>query len=210
MFFEFFGGDVMPDLAILIPAAGASRRMRGTDKLLEVVDGQPQLRRATKMAMDTGAKVLVTLPGSGPLLPARQSALSGLRVAQILVDDWHDGMAASLRAGAVQAGLVEGLMILLPDMPGITRDDLEGMIAAFATDPSRPLRATTQGGQAAGHPVIFPRHLIQELTVLTGDRGGQIVLEGEAIRAYPLPGNRAIEDLDTPEDWAEWRQRTGR
>lgn len=196
----------MTDLAILIPAAGASRRMRGTDKLLEEVDGQPQLRRVAAMALATGAQVLVTLPESGPLLPARRAALTGLRVRTIPVPDWHEGMAASLRAGAREAGAVEGLMILMPDMPSLEREDIEAMIVAFAADPTRPLRATTEGG-TGGHPVIFPRRLLQEVMVLTGDRGGRAVLEGEEVRAIPLPGARAIEDLDTPEDWADWRRR---
>lgn len=199
----------MPDLCILIPAAGASRRMRGSDKLLELVDGQPQLRRVAAMALETGARVLVTLPEGGLLNAARRNVLTGLRVTQIPVPDWHDGMSASLRAGAREAGPVAGMMVLLPDMPSLTRTDLDGLIKTFASDPSRPVRAVTENGKG-GHPVIFPHRLFQELTVLTGDRGGRVVLEGEKVRTHPLPGNRAMEDLDTPEDWADWRRRAGR
>ncbi|WP_412506377.1 NTP transferase domain-containing protein, partial [Roseovarius sp. SYSU LYC5161] len=52
----------MADLVILLPAAGASARMEGPDKLLEPVDGMPLLRRQVLMALATGAPVLVTLP----------------------------------------------------------------------------------------------------------------------------------------------------
>jgi CTP:molybdopterin cytidylyltransferase MocA len=41
--------------------------------------------------------------------------------------------------------------------------------------------------------------------VLNGDRGARIVLEGETVRVLPLPGRRAVTDLDTPEDWEAWR-----
>ena len=195
----------MIDLAILIPAAGASRRMRGADKLLEDIDGEPALRRAARLAKATGATVIVTLPDSGPMLPSRRAALIGLGLRPVEIDDYHDGLAASLRAGAHAAGAAEGLMVFLPDMPGIGADDLSTLIAAFAEDPTRPLRATASDG-AQGHPVIFPRRLFQEMSVLVGDRGGRVILEEENTRLIPLPGRRAVEDLDTPEDWERWRR----
>lgn len=194
----------MIDLAILIPAAGASSRMKGADKLLEDVDGETALRRAAVLAQRTGATVIVTLPDAGPMLQSRRAALMGLGLKPVEIGDYHDGMAASLRAGAKAAGSVEGLMVLLPDMPGIEADDLSTLIAAFSEDPTRPIRATAEDG-TEGHPVIFPRRLFQELSVLVGDRGGRALLEEERVRLVPLPGRRAIEDLDTPEDWERWR-----
>ncbi|OYX43248.1 MAG: hypothetical protein B7Z02_09590 [Rhodobacterales bacterium 32-67-9] len=197
----------MTDLAILVPAAGASRRMRGSDKLLEEVGGEPALRHTAGLAVETGAQVIVTLPASGPLVPARRAVLMGLGVRVVPIPDAHEGMAASLRAGAQNIGQAEGLMVLLPDMPDIDGADLTRMIAAFAADPTRPVRATTEDGTEAGHPVILPRRLMQEMAVLTGDRGGRVVLEGEAVRSVALPGRRAVTDLDTPEDWEAWRRR---
>lgn len=199
----------MTDLAILIPAAGASRRMRGSDKLLEEVEGDPVLRHIAALAVGTGARVIVTLPSSGPLVPARRAVLMGLGVRIVPIPDAHEGMAASLRAGAREIGQAEGLMVLLPDMPEIDGDDLARMIATFAEEPTCPLRATTEDGTEAGHPVILPRRLMQEMAVLTGDRGGRVVLEGERLRTCALPGRRAVTDLDTPEDWEAWRRRGG-
>lgn len=196
----------MVDLAIVIPAAGASSRMGGHDKLLMEVGGEPIIRRCVAMAKATGAQVIVTLPQSGPMLPARRTALVGLGVRPVEIADYHDGMSASLRAGVREADQAEGLMVLLPDMPDLTPDDLRRVIAAFAEDPARPARAMGEFG-APGHPVIFPRRLFQEISVLTGDIGAQRVLEGEAIRKVPLPGAHATTDLDTPEDWVGWRRR---
>lgn len=195
----------MAELVILIPAAGASRRMRGADKLLEEIDGEPILRRTARIAAEAGAPVLVTLPDTGPLVPARRAALTGLGARILPVPDAHEGMAASLRAGAREIGPAEGLMILLPDMPEITAADLRRLARAFAEDPSMPLRAATGDRTEAGHPVILPRRLMQEVAVLNGDRGARIVLEGERVRLVPLPGRHAVTDLDTPEDWDLWR-----
>jgi CTP:molybdopterin cytidylyltransferase MocA len=199
----------MADLVVLIPAAGASRRMRGTDKLLEEVGGEPILRRTARIAAETGGTVLVTLPDTGPLLPARRAALAGLGVRILAVPDSHEGMAASLRAGAREIGNAEGMMVLMPDMPDIDESDIRRLAEAFAADPARPLRATTEDGAEAGHPVILPRRLMQEVAVLNGDRGARIVLEDETVRPCPLPGRHAVTDLDTPEDWDAWRAARG-
>src|SRR5690606_9713569 len=129
------GEDAMAALVILIPAAGASRRMRGADKLLEDVDDEPVLRRTARIAAEV-APVLVTLPDTGPLAPARRAALAGLAARILPVADAHEGMAASLRAGAREIGAAEGMMILMPDMPDVTAEDLHRLAVAFAADPT--------------------------------------------------------------------------
>ena len=114
-------------------------------------------------------------------------------------------MAASLRAGVAAAGSAMGLMVHMPDMPDITSKDIAALIAAFSTAPTKVLRAATEDG-TPGHPLIFPRRLYSELAVVTGDVGGRRVLSGERVTLHQLDGRRAIDDLDTREDWQRWRQ----
>ncbi|MCB2110998.1 MAG: NTP transferase domain-containing protein [Defluviimonas sp.] len=198
----------MNRLAVLIPAAGAARRMGGGDKLTEDVGGEPALRRAARLASELGAQVIVTLPAASERLSARRAALAGLQVRCLEIADWREGMAASLRAGAAAAEGAQGLMVLLPDMPGIEPADLAALFAAFLAAPDRPLRATTPDG-APGHPVILPARLLPAMETLTGDRGAAGLLATEAARLVVLAGDRAIRDLDTPEDWARWRATRG-
>jgi CTP:molybdopterin cytidylyltransferase MocA len=42
---------------------------------------------------------------------------------------------------------------------------------------------------------------------LSGDEGAKRILSQEASRVHlvPLADDRALVDLDTPEDWAAWR-----
>ena len=195
----------MEEVLILIPAAGAPSRMRGADKLMQDVGGEPALRRTARIARATGARVLVTLPEGGPHATARRAGLQGLDVQAITVADAHEGMAASLRAGVAWAHGAPGLMAMLPDMPGIGTGDLAALLAAFDADPTRPVRAAAEDG-TPGHPVIFPRRLYGELAVLTGDVGGRALLQGEDVRAVIRPGQRAICDLDTPVAWDRWRK----
>ncbi len=193
------------DILILIPAAGASSRMRGRDKLLELVDGQPLLVRQVARALQTGARVLVTMAHDRP---ARGAALADLAQQRLRVQeiDGREGMAVSIRAGGVaaeQSGTT-ALMIMLPDMPELETEDLQALIAAHLETPEATLRAATAVG-APGHPVIIPRRLFQELDSVTGDAGAREVLQGEQVRLIPLRGERAVTDLDTPEEWTRWQ-----
>lgn len=199
----------MGEVLILVPAAGASSRMGGRDKLLETVDGEALLRRQVRAACGTGAPVLVTLPkgAGGP----RAEVLEGLARLRFSWIDASEGMAASLRAGAGAARKAgaAGLMVHLPDMPDITKADLALLLRRFAEAPETPCRATGEEGEP-GHPVIFPARLFALLETVTGDAGGRAALDGETARPIALPGRRALKDLDTPEDWAAWRAETGR
>ena len=189
---------------ILIPAAGASRRMRGRDKLLETIGGTAILRRAANAAVATGEAVLVTLPEGDA---ARRAVLAGLAVARQEIDA-AEGMAASIRAGAMAATAAgaEALLVMLPDMPEIDTGALRTLLAAWRADPVHPCRAAAADG-TPGNPVVIPARLFPALAAVTGDTGAREVLKGEAPRLCPLPGRAALIDLDTPEAWAEWRRK---
>lgn len=197
----------MPPVAVLLLAAGGSSRMRGADKLLEPVGGQPLLARLARAALASGGPVVVTLPAEAG---ARRDALAGLGVAQVPVPDASEGMAASIRAGV--AALPRGtpaVMILPTDMPELTADDLATVLAAWhAGDGARPLRASAADG-TPGHPVVFPAALFDALRGLSGDAGARDLLRRTGWNGVPLPARHAVTDLDTPEDWEAWRRGGG-
>jgi molybdenum cofactor cytidylyltransferase len=194
---------------ILITAAGASSRMRGEDKLLQVIDGQPLLRRQVTRALAASPLVGVTL---SPTHPDRLLAIAGLDVEACVLPDASEGMAASLRHAARSARTYEGqwlataIMVVPADMPDLTVEDFEKVIATHLEKPKAILQGCTSDG-IAGHPVLFPRDLWADLLGLTGDQGARPVLARFSSRVVHviLPSKNAITDLDTPEDWAAWR-----
>lgn len=216
-----------PCLTILIPAAGGSARMRGRDKLLEHVRGRPLLAdrvsvatsaiaasadRATSSAGTSsahpapGAGVIVALPPRA-VAADRWAALSQTEARLIEVADHRAGLSASLRAGiAALPRECAGLMILPADMPDITAGDIAVLLDAF--DGAAILRGASADGRP-GHPVLFPARDFRALAAVTGDRGGRAVIEAARARTrlVSLPGEHALTDLDTPEDWAAWRAR---
>jgi molybdenum cofactor cytidylyltransferase len=193
----------LPRVEILLLAAGASTRMRGTDKLLEEIDGETQIRRMAKAALSTGCPVLITLPKGSV---TRAGAVSGLNAGLIWVENAMGGMAHSLRAGIAAVTPGAAAMIVLADLVEITADDLRRMLRAHHSQPERILQATSAQG-LPGHPVLFPASVLPELAALTGDQGARAVLARNASRMafVTLPEEHAITDLDTPEEWVAWR-----
>ena len=191
-------------LAVVLLAAGRSRRMRGRDKLLETVDGVPLLRHIALRALAAGiGTVAVTLP---PNAAARVAALEGLDVIRIPVVDAEEGLAASLRAAARWAAGMKaaGLMLCPSDLPELTAADFNLLATAFDPD-GPPLRATADDG-SPGHPVIFPARLLDDFAACSGDTGARSLLDRYPPRLLALPDAHATTDLDTPEDWFHWRR----
>jgi CTP:molybdopterin cytidylyltransferase MocA len=178
--------------------------MKGRDKLLEDIDGQPLLRLMAGRACKAGVPVRVVL---GPDQTARQDVLADLTV-EIVTATEGDGMAASIRAGV--AGLAGPVLIALCDMPDITAQDFYLMVTLGARNPRAILQAATRDGHP-GHPVWFPADLLPDLAKLRGDAGAKPILTREAARLHllPLADDRATVDLDTPEAWADWRAARG-
>ncbi len=179
--------------------------MRGRDKLMEDVDGQPLLRRQTRLAQSVGP-VTVALP---PAPHPRYTALTGLDITPLPIPDAAEGMGASLRrAFADLPPDTAAAMVMLADMPDLEPGDL-ACLAASVDLSSETLvwRAATEDDRP-GHPIIFAAALFDQLKRLSGDDGGRAVVRGAGgwVQMVPLPGQRARLDLDTPEDWAAWRK----
>ncbi len=196
-----------PRVAAILLAAGAGRRMRGRDKLLEpLADGRPLLRHAAEAArVSQAGEVVAVLP---PAAAGRAVALAGTGVRIVEAPDWAEGMAASLRAGlsAIPAE-TDAVVVLLADMPEVSARDIDRLIAAFDPTEGREIcRAVTVDG-VPGHPVLFGRRFFESLAGLRGDRGArELLLEAaEFVTDVTTGGRAAVIDLDTPEAWAAWR-----
>lgn len=194
-------------LPVVILGAGASSRMGGADKLMQVVDGRPLIRRQADIALEARlGPVFVTLPpGDHP----RKAALQGLDLRIVPVAEAAEGMNASLRAGLAALPACDAAMILLGDLPDLTTDDLKTVAQNFELKSDILVwRGASQAG-APGHPVVFSAALFPALRALIGDGGGReaVALAGDRVRLIPLPDDRARADLDTVEAWEDWRRR---
>ncbi|MEJ5217323.1 nucleotidyltransferase family protein [Cognatishimia sp. D5M38] len=189
-------------LAILVLAAGQSSRMRGGDKLLEEVEGQPLLQKITSHALDTGAQVYVALQNAD----GRRAAVLPHKAHVITVPQAREGMGVTIATSIAKLpDTVSAAMILPADMPELSAVDFVAMKSAHEAAPDQILRAMS--GHTPGHPVVFPRRCFDALKTLSTDQGAREVVKSESndLGRVALPIGHAITDLDTPEDWAAWR-----
>ena len=194
------------DLPIILLAAGSSSRMRGKDKLLEDVGGVPLLRRQADVARAaTSEPVIVALP---PEPHARYAVLDQSQVIPTPIENAHKGLSESLKGALdVLPPDTPATMLLLADLPDLTVRDLRTVFDAVRPDSDLVIwRGTTEDG-APGHPIVVSAALFDALQATTGDTGGNAVMKENRHRTefVTLPGQNALRDLDTPEDWAVWR-----
>ena len=189
-------------LAIVILAAGASSRMRGRDKLFEVVEGKPILTRLVHFAQGCGA-VYVTLPD--PNHP-RHKLLTDTQAVPIYVADAADGMSASIKraCAAVSETSAKGMMILTGDLPDLTEAHFAQICREWVKDETRYIQAKDRDGKP-GHPVIIPKSGWNDIETLQGDIGLRNILRETRIEYVSFKDNSPTLDLDTPEAWDAWR-----
>lgn len=190
---------------LLILAAGRSSRMRGADKLAQEIDGVPLLRRQVAAAIAAGAHAHVALRPGDP----RATLISGLDAVILPLEESAEGMGGTLRAGVARLPPARRFGLMPADLPDLDAAMIARVIAVAARDDGALVwRGATAAGRP-GHPVFCDAALRPRFAALSGAQGGRTVLAPYAARTrlVPLPGEAALCDLDTPEDWAGWRAR---
>ncbi|HRC57173.1 MAG TPA: NTP transferase domain-containing protein [Kofleriaceae bacterium] len=195
-----------PSVAAVVLAAGRSARM-GSAKLLEDLEGKPLVRWAVEAALASAAHPVVVVTGHrGDEVAA---ALAGLDVVVAPNPEYQEGLASSLRAGLARA-LAElpgcdGVLVCLGDMPRVTSDQLDRLLAAFDAELA-PIVVPTHE-RKRGNPVLWARRYFTELASLRGDVGARGLLDrhAEQICLVPMDDPAILLDVDTPQALAALR-----
>lgn len=188
-----------PKIAGLVLAAGRSTRMGGPNKLLEPLLGRPMVRHAAAAAL--GAQLSEVVVVTGHQSAAVEASLDGLPVRFTHNPDYAEGLSTSLRAGLAAFGpQVDGVVVLLGDMPGVTAPLVRRLVKAFDPETGAHVVAPARGGRR-GNPVLWGRRFFGELARVEGDVGGRHLLERhpEAVREVEAEDDGALIDVDTPE-----------
>ena len=187
------------NIACLLTAAGSSSRF-GADKLRLPVDGMPMGVRAVEVLFEVpfALRVLVTSVDKGYLMEAAKER--GFDI--VLNIDPSRGMSSSVRLGTehiLRSGAYDGILYAVADQPNLRAATVKMLTEAFAAAPAC-IWAPKAGGKR-GNPVIFPAALFQELTAVTGDRGGRQVIAAhpELLRTVYVDATE-LKDIDTKED----------
>jgi len=202
-------GAVMPQapqIAAVILAAGLSSRM-GHNKLLAEIDGKPLVRRAVDAALTSAARPVIVVTGSEA--DSVDHALSGLPVTMVRNLDFRKGLSTSLIAGinAVPDDC-DGAVVLLGDMPEVTAQTIDRLIAAFDPEEDRAICVATREGKR-GNPVLWSREFFPDIRKLEGDIGakGLLAENVDIVCEVEMADDGPLLDIDTPDALAAYRQR---
>jgi len=182
-------------IAGLVLAAGGARRF-GSPKQLAELDGVPLLQHAidAMLAVPSLDRVVVVL---GAVAEEIAAAVKFASAEPVVCREWEEGMAASLRCGVADIPEADWAVVTLGDMPGVTPEAIEAVMAAVGADVDA-VRAT-YGGQG-GHPVVLSRALLDRVPSLHGDVGARDLLRDARVRGVEALHLARPDDVDTPEE----------
>lgn len=183
-------------VAILLLAAGASRRFGADNKLLASLAGKPLVRHAGDAARAVPAALHIVVT-SDPEVEALFPDFRRVRV------EAGKPQSDSLKAGVAvaRALLADQVVVVLGDMPGVTTELIHQVVERGVLQP-----AAVTDGQLVTPPASLPAAVFDAVAELTGDHGA-----GSILRHLPpeqlvevAPGTLA--DIDTQADLARLRR----
>jgi len=158
-----------------ILAAGESSRMENGNKLLLPINKIPMISHVCNTVLTAGLNPVVVVTGfeSDHVTQAIPTAINDI----IYNSHWQSGMASSIYEGlSALPKNVDGNMIVLGDMPMITKVTLTLLIDEFIMHNGQHIIYPIYKERQA-NPVIFPKKYFQEILSSTGDRGCKKVLK---------------------------------
>ncbi|MHA1109258.1 MAG: NTP transferase domain-containing protein, partial [Alphaproteobacteria bacterium] len=160
-----------PHIAVIILAAGRSRRMGALNKMIADIDGAPMISRVVDIVLKSSADPVVVVSGNEP--DTVRAALEGRNITFIHNPDYADGLSTSLKCGLdALDDEVDGALICLGDMPDISPSHLDKLIAAFDPVEGRSICVPTFDGKR-GNPVLWARRYFTEMANVAGDVGAR-------------------------------------
>ncbi len=183
-------------VGVILLAAGKSRRM-GSCKQLLLLGGSTVIARCLDALISGGVgeiAVVVAEEGNGVAAAVRDYPVG------IAVNPECEGdMASSVRAGRdALTTEASGVIVALCDYPLVSPRTINCLIAAHEDSPGSIIIPCCQ--ERRGHPLLFPRAVLNELTE-THILRDLVQREPERIRYLEVDDPGVLLDMDTPEDY---------
>ena len=119
--------------------------------------------------------------------------------------NYAEGLSTSLKAGLrALPSYIDGVMVCLGDMPQVSADHLNRLIAAFNPLEGRAIVVPTFEGKR-GNPVLWSAEFLSTMQALSGDQGAKPLFTEHADRLaeVEMADAAVLLDIDTPAKLAE-------
>jgi molybdenum cofactor cytidylyltransferase len=187
------------NLAGLILAGGASRRMGAPKALLEL-HGETFLDRLIAVLWGACSPVLVVLGHNADVIRA------GVRRASeatfVINPDYSRGQLSSLQCGLAAVPAEAGGVIFTPvDYPGVRSSTVAEIASRFHGRTKNELFVIPRSAGRRGHPVCCAREVIPEFLALPADAQAREVVHRHRERTcyVDVEDSGILEDADDPE-----------
>ena len=189
------------NIAIIILAAGASKRMQTSKQLLKWGDSTLlgcTIETALKLKIENTYVVL------GANYQLIGESISKFNIAILNNENWESGLGNSI-AFAVNHILksnnkTDAILFMLADQPFIDEHFLNELINQFKADNDNII-ATSYGKDKYGVPVIFDKIYFKALSKLNDDNGAKHLLKQHKSKVETLIPPVKNVDLDFMEDY---------
>lgn len=185
--------------AVVVLAAGGSRRLSGRPKQWLRYRGETLLRRAANAALALRASSTVVVLGARS--DEMQAALEDLPLSIVINSDWESGISSSIRAAldSVSKQDVAAVIFMLCDQPLVSASVLERLRDTFL-ETKMPIIASRYG-ESLGVPALFSRETFHDFEGLRGDEGAKKIITKDIRRTVAVDVPEAALDIDTAEDF---------
>ncbi len=179
-------------MALILLAAGNSRRFGSNKLLYPLGDGVPVIGHLLKELQDFpfGQRILVTrYPEVAALAEGYQICCN---------HEPERGLSHSLQLGLEAAGEASAYLFCVCDMPWLRRESIEEMLKKYESGAAGIISLSWQGEPR--QPNLFSSEYREELMQIKGDRGGKkIILDHpEDCCMVEASSGQEVEDMDYP------------
>lgn len=187
------------DMALILLAAGNSRRFGDADKLMTDLGGKPLGLHMAQRVSEMRWRQKLAVVASDELRDGLM-ALGFVVVAPAL----DAGMGDNLALAARQVDSAAGVLVCLADMPFVPLTHIEALLRALGDGITI---AVSAAGETKGPPVAFSADHIAALRVLSGDEGARRILISAAVQTVTIDAaSNVLFDIDTPVDMQQARE----
>ncbi|QBN17836.1 nucleotidyltransferase family protein [Flavobacterium nackdongense] len=188
--------------ALLILAAGESKRMNGIKQLLPWKNTS-LLGHAIAQALQAKASQVYVVLGANANTIAPTLAHCNIQI--IENKNWKNGLGSSIAVGVQYIKETQepydAILITLADQPLIDAAYYNQLIAAYTEKKAKIIASQTNNKPCV--PAMFDAQYFNQLSLLNQDQGAKEILVTAQKEVYRLPATANLIDLDTPSDYEQ-------
>ncbi|MDN3205243.1 nucleotidyltransferase family protein [Algoriphagus sediminis] len=184
----------MPELSIVLLAAGSSSRMGSPKALLDWGDQSLVAYQIQKLTqLDFPIHLILGYEGENIKRQTHQ-----LPTKSLINPHWSEGMGNSMAFSMEELEESDAALFFLVDQPLITVLDLKRLIDQHKRNPEAIIVSKSKEGWS-GPPVIFPKKYFGGIKELRGDLGAKPLVKKHKDKVIFVELESSMDDMDTPE-----------